>query len=1019
MLTVVAGNHLRLLARAMAHAWIRPGDGPDLVLVQSTALASWLRRRLAEDWGIAADLELALPAEWLARLGAPEPAGWRAAALRWRLEAAVPDGEAPTEPLARHRFLVQLARAIDAWQLQRPEALAAWGRGEGGPPWLARTWRALVDDAVRGGLGPDRGRMMAALAAAVRRGDLALPPRLGAFAIGQMPPAWIELFAALGDATEMTLWLWSPVARPWADDDAGGHPLAARLGVHGRRGWRALGTDAIAAAWHELPPVVPARTTLLGAIQADIAEQTAPRPAGPADDDRSIAFHDCPGERRELEVLHAAIAEALAAGTRPGDIGVLMSDPARYAPLIPAVFDRPLAGGQVVPWTIADRKLRDDDPLAGALLAVAALAGGRRPRSAVLALLRRDPVPAALGLPPDELDAAIADLDRAGVRWGGDRAGRSGLGGTAEGTWEMARDRIVAGWWLGPCGHPDLPVAGDLLADAAPAARVLHWLAALMDLLDRAERPQPAAAWLAWSRQALARLLLPPAPHGDEGVVLRRLLDELGAAWDGEGPVLAPAVWHEVLAGACAEAAAPAACSGAAGGPGGVVFAGLHALRGVPFSFLALIGQSDDLVPRRPQAPAWDLLASPRRSGDPDPRGEDRQLVLEAVLAAGGHLHVSWVGRDARTGLMRPASVCVEALRAAIDATAGAGTAARLTGVAPRHAGGGGHDPLAAAVAAALAGERAPEAPFLPPAPLPPAADAAGPWHTDLDELIRILADPAAACLRWRLDCDPPGDDDGDPGDDEPHEVGPLAAWRLRHELAAAGIAGRPPPSPGLAAADGILPHGSLGEAAWLAAAEDAADLAGAVAAALDGEAWREEACVLDGPGWRLALRLPELHRGRRVLWTASRADRSARSELVAWLAATAANCLAPCEVQLIGSDGAEHAIIVPPAPSAAAARERLQRIVDLARRCRSGPVPLALRCGHALAASGDPARAWAAYGDGPGDGDEREQTDLGRSAACALLWRGRPIPGEAGFAAAVEALWSGRFEQPRRRGRR
>ena len=61
-------------------------------------------------------------------------------------------------------------------------------------------------------------------------------------------------------------------------------------------------------------------------------------------------------------------------------------------------------------------------------------------------------------------------------------------------------------------------------------------------------------------------------------------------------------------------------------------------------------------------APGDDLVAAAPELGDPDPRAEVRQSLLEAVLAAGDHLIVVRDGHDVRTNQEVPRSVVVAEL---------------------------------------------------------------------------------------------------------------------------------------------------------------------------------------------------------------------------------------------------------------------------------------------------------------------------------------------------------------------
>ena len=62
------------------------------------------------------------------------------------------------------------------------------------------------------------------------------------------------------------------------------------------------------------------------------------------------------------------------------------------------------------------------------------------------------------------------------------------------------------------------------------------------------------------------------------------------------------------------------------------------------------------------------MLAEPHL-GERDPRSEDRQLLLDALLAATERLIVTYSGNDERTNAPRPPAVPVGELLDAVDAT--------------------------------------------------------------------------------------------------------------------------------------------------------------------------------------------------------------------------------------------------------------------------------------------------------------------------------------------------------------
>ena len=203
-----------------------------------------------------------------------------------------------------------------------------------------------------------------------------------------------------------------------------------------------LGRDArelqlsIAAAEADLidepvsPPAAPPPDTLLGRLQSDIAADRAPRPAEERwllpPDDRSIVLHASHGPDRQVEVLREVLVGLLADAPtlEPRDIVVMCPDIETFAPLIAAAFGLDTAEteaehpGHRLRVRLADRSLRQLNPLLAVVSRLVTLADSRMPVSALLDLFASAPVAAKFRFTADDLDRLQDLLARAGVRWG-------------------------------------------------------------------------------------------------------------------------------------------------------------------------------------------------------------------------------------------------------------------------------------------------------------------------------------------------------------------------------------------------------------------------------------------------------------------------------------------------------------------------------------------------------------------------------------------------------------------------
>jgi exodeoxyribonuclease V gamma subunit len=187
-------------------------------------------------------------------------------------------------------------------------------------------------------------------------------------------------------------------------------------------------------------------------------------------------------------------------------------------------------------------------------------------------------------------------------------------------------------------------------------------------------------------------------------------------------------------------------------------------MRSVPHRVVCILGLDDGEFPRRAHRDGDDLLLRDPHVGDRDARAEDRQMLLDALLAATERLIITYTGNDERTNLRRPPAVPVGELLDVVERTVRWATEDPvrerilvrhpLQSFDPRNFTPGalidqrpwGFDRHALAGAQAMTGPRRPAPPFLRE-PLKPTGDRV----IELDRLVRFVERPIRALLRDRL----------------------------------------------------------------------------------------------------------------------------------------------------------------------------------------------------------------------------------------------------------------------------
>ncbi|MDH4147318.1 MAG: exodeoxyribonuclease V subunit gamma, partial [Acidimicrobiia bacterium] len=744
------------------------------------------------------------------------PAGpWHLDRLVWQVLAVLSRADLPPRAAAlgrpgpgttRYGLARTVADLFDRYHQHRPEMVRRWASGDDvdgrdaalrdSHRWQPELWRLL-----RATIGePSPPELLAGAAARIREGrlPLELPGRLALFGLTTLAPDLVELLDALAEQRQVELFALAPspaLARKAVDgarraprtlfvvDDTAGivaaHPLAATWSRPSLETAWLLGsrTSTPVALTTVAPAVAAPAETVLARLQADIAADDAPRHRHRLQaDDRSVGVHGCAGPARQVEVLRDAICHLLAAdgSLEERDIVVLCPRIEVFAPYLEAVWgpSAPLDDASSVPtgpddappalrYVVTDRALRGLNPLAAAVAALVELAEGRFTASDVVEFLGADPVRARFGLADDDLNLVAEWVHQAGVRWGLDAPHRQPWGLPTDfeaNSWRAGLHRVAMGFALdgadvGPGGVVALAVEGD---EVALAGRLCAAVDELAEVLTEWRAPTTLPDWLQRLSRAADRLLQPPADAAWQrrrfDAALAALSDAAGPAGDGVALALADLrrLLGDVFAGEPARARF---------GTGAITVCSPAALRSVPFRVVCLLGLDESALSTSGRS-GDDLVAQHRHLGDRDPRAEDRQVLLDALMSAGDHLIVVHDDLDVQSNQKVPAAVVLEELWEALEATVSARQRAQLRDQLGRHhprqsVAASNFEPAAPwsfdglALAGARARQRRVIGPALPLVAHPLEARPADP--VDLADLVRTVRDPAGLFCDQRL----------------------------------------------------------------------------------------------------------------------------------------------------------------------------------------------------------------------------------------------------------------------------
>jgi exodeoxyribonuclease V gamma subunit len=908
----------------------------------------------------------------------------------------------PDDPARRARRFAtvrHVADLFDRYALHRPELVRAWAAGDdagipGDAAWQAELWRRLRERIPAA----DPAERLQGACARLRDepGLVDLPQRLSLFGLTRLPAGHLSVLRALAAERDVHLFVLHPSPALWAkiagappvvrrrDDPTATLPanrLLASWG-HDARELQLVLAGEFAGHHHE---VEQRGDTLLARIQADVrADREADTHPLLDPEDRSIQVHSCHGRARQVEVLRDAILHLLADDPtlEPRDVIVMCPDIETFAPLIQATFGAGEVSDaddeiDVLPDDIrppdlrvrlADRSLRQTNPILGVVARLIELADERLTASQVLDLADRDPVRRRFGL--DDADVARMEewVRASGIRWGLDAEHRAPfkLEALPTGTWRAGLDRLLLGVTMSE--DEQRLFAGVLPLDDVEsgaielAGRVAELLDRLRATLDALSRPQPIADWAAAIAEAADSLTATAPRDAWQRAELQRLLDDVVTEAAGHATALALPEVRALLADRLRGRPTRANFR-----TGHLTICTLVPMRSVPHRVVCLLGLDDGVFPRKAPRDGDDLMLDDPHVGDRDARTEDRQQLLDALMAATDRLIVTYTGNDERTNLPRPPAVPVGELLDVLDRAG-----APREQIVVRHplqpfdernfASGAlvpervwSFDRVTLRGALALGEDGIAPGPFLA-GPLPESESTL----LELDDLVRFVERPVRTFLRRRLGITV-ADYSDEIEDALAVELDGLETWRVGQRLLDARLAGAESRAAALAEiARGTLPPGVLGrpviERVLPTVEEIVAHVPSGDTGSLDVKVALHDGRTLSGTVAGV---------GGDVLRNVTYARVSPRHRLAAWvrlLAVSAAHPEQPFEAVTVGraaagSDARITIARIPPLDADLAARralalDHLGLLFDLFDRGMREPPPLACLSSAAYAAA-------------------------------------------------------------------
>ena len=652
---------------------------PELIVAPSVGVQQWLAERLARsvgagpgrDDGIVANIRFDFPGALVTRAlgGRVNDDPWSVERLTFTILDVLASGYAGVSRNRLERGKLPAARGIadllDRYHYHRPAMIQSWARGEAvltevpGEPlaalpererWQYDLWRAAHARIER----PSPPERVAAALASLRAGERpeGLPSRIAIVGVTAMSPLHLSVVHALSHAIDVHIW----ISQPSSGTMPATLPQVDSWTRRSQAMNQLLEREGIAVVRPPAPAL--ASDSVLARVQHAVRTDSLDVSGAPAAGDNSLRIHRCHGPARQAEVLREALLHTFKElpGLEPRDVLIIAPNIGAMAPHLEAIFGdaRPTDPDDALhlPVVVADRSLRQTSEVAELLAQLTELPSSRFGLAHFREITALGVVQHRLGVDASTVDTWLTWANHLHVRWGLNPAHRQHVGLKAdltEHSWLHAARRLAYGALL-PDAAPAIelggviPAAGLEVGDIPNVGALSQLLSTLSAFVDATTSgPRVVSEWCDLMQAALDALCRVERTDEPQLAAALRVLGGVRAAATGSAAPVPFSEFRTLLAPLLGGEPGHVSLRS-----GRITATSLVPLRGVPYRVICLVGLDDGALSAG-DGDGDDLTRQHPLIGDPDTRAEQRQALLETLMAARERVIIACTGRDART----------------------------------------------------------------------------------------------------------------------------------------------------------------------------------------------------------------------------------------------------------------------------------------------------------------------------------------------------------------------------------
>jgi exodeoxyribonuclease V gamma subunit len=686
------------------------------IITQTEGMNNWLKYSIANQLGIAANIQFYRPNDVLAIVfrmtGSLDKKILDQETMKWCLYNLLDDPSFIAQYPGISQYYIdnnikkialanELADLFDQYQLYRPEIIQEWNKELAVPnntsEWQKHLW-ILLKERLQSAY-QDKTEMGQKL-----RNSLSDPlfkqaiqtkiPALHFFGLAIIAPFYLNLLNELGNVIDIYFYMTNPAPEQyWLEDKS--EKQIARLSAKNKinntsdehvlvgndllLNWGSIvkntytllfEKEEIINNYNELlvrPDQEPPQ--LIKKIQADIYHNTPNALTNGYEPhnikDGSVTINGCYTPLREVEVFYnylVALIDKQGVQLSPRDIVVMVSDIDYYAPFIHAIFGN---SKNAFPYKIADETVTTGNNMFAALKAILNMDDQTLKAEDVLDLLGYTYIKNRFKI--QSIKNIRQAVREAGIFWGDE--GRE-ADATYVVSWKYGLNKMLYGLCIAGApndfvqdAHTLIPLDTAEGAEGFERIKLIHFYQILTHYIQERKTDKTIAEWAQYLKNLMEDMVFQSAEKEDEDhPVFVAFIENLIELDEHANVKISFDVFrHSLITRLDLERKSHSFSTV------GITFCSFVPMRSIPFKVVGLLGMNFDKFPRKETPLSFSLMQKEKRIGDRNPKENDKHLFLETLLSAEEYLYISFISKDSKDGSDLPPSSLVDEL---IDYTA-------------------------------------------------------------------------------------------------------------------------------------------------------------------------------------------------------------------------------------------------------------------------------------------------------------------------------------------------------------